>query len=459
MKRDRFEQMTTEPVEGLVCRLAVPTIIGMLISSFYNMADTYFVGQVGTSATAAVGVSFSLMAIIQAIGFFFGHGSGNYISRMLGAKRESDAEAMASTGFCTAIIAGVVLAAAGLMFIEPISKLLGSTETILPYTEDYLKYIFIAAPFTIGSFVLNNQLRFQGSAVYAVIGLGIGAVINIALDPILIFVFDMGVSGAALATAFSQFVSFCILLYMNKKKSLVPISIKFFKPTLKTYKELLRGGFPSLARQGLASVSTIMLNTMAGGYGDAAIAGMSIVTRICMFSSSTVIGFGQGFQPVCGFNYGAGLFERVKKAYWFCVKFSTIFLVAAGAVMFIFAPDIISWFRKDDPQVIEIGAFALRCQCVSLFLSGTIVMSNMMLQTIGKAIPATIVAMSRQFIFFIPALFILGSSFGLFGIEISQAVSDVCSFILTVPLTIWVLKQMNAKPEDEKATEKAEASE
>jgi putative MATE family efflux protein len=442
-KKSKFDQMTTEPVEKLVAKLAVPTIIGMLITAFYNMADTYFVGQVGTSATAAVGISFSLMAIIQAIGFFFGHGSGNYISRKLGAKQEGEAEAMASTGFFSSLIVGIVIGVFGLIFIEPIARVLGSTETILPYAVEYLRYIFIAAPFMIGCFVLNNQIKFQGSAVYAVLGLGTGAILNIALDPLLIFVFDMGVSGAALATAISQLVSFIILVYMDRKKTVVPVTIKQFRPALVTYKEMVRGGFPSLARQGLASVSTIMLNTMAGAYGaDAAIAGMSIVTRICMFSSSAVIGFGQGFQPVCGFNYGAKLFDRVKKAYWFCVKFATVFLIIVGAAMFIFAPDIISWFRKDDPQVIAIGSFALRCQCVTLFLTGIIVMSNMMLQTIGKAIPATIVAMSRQFIFLIPALLILGPCFGLLGVEISQAVADVCAFILTVPLTIWVMKEM-----------------
>ncbi|MDO4460710.1 MAG: MATE family efflux transporter [Clostridia bacterium] len=442
--RSKFERMTTEPVEKLVTSLAVPTIIGMLITAFYNMADTFFVGQIGTSATAAVGVAFSLQALIQALGFLFGQGSGNFISRMLGAQNEEDAGTMASVGFFSGILSGVLIAVISLIFIKPICMILGSTETILPYAVEYLTYILLCAPITIGSFVLNNQMRFQGNAAYAVIGLATGSILNIALDPLFIFVFRLGVSGAAIATALSQLISFCILIYMNKTKAAVPVSIKHFRLDGRIYKEIVRGGIPSFARQSLASVSTIMLNTMAGKYGaDAAIAGMSVVTRISMFASSVVIGFGQGFQPVCGFNYGAKLYERVKKAFWFCVKFATVFLAIAGIIMFIFAPEIIAIFRKDDPEVIRIGAFALRCQCVTLFLTATVVMSNMMLQTIGMAVPATIVAMSRQFIFFIPLLFILGAIFRLTGIMMTQAVADVCAFALSLPIVINVMKKMH----------------
>lgn len=443
VQKSKFEKLTTEPVEKLVATLAIPTIIGMLITAIYNMADTYFVGQIGTSATGAVGVSFSLMAIVQALGFLFGQGSGNYISRMLGAKEDKKAEIMASVGFFSGIIFAAVFGAVCLIFISPISRMLGSTETILPYAKEYLKFILIAAPFNVGSFVLNNQLRFQGSAAYAVIGLSTGSILNIALDPLFIFVFDMGVAGASLATGLSQFISFCILVYMDRKHAAVPVNFKNFKPSLYVFKEILRGGVPSLTRQSLTSVSTIMLNLLAGRYGgDAAIAAMSIVTRISMFASSAVIGFGQGFQPVCGFNYGAKLYDRVKKAFWFCVKFSTIFLFVAGLIMFFNAPSIISLFRKDDIDVITIGAFALRCQCVTLFLSGLIVLSNMLLQTIGRAVPATITSMTRQFIFLIPCLFILGALFKLTGIEMSQAVADVFSFALALPIVLKELKKM-----------------
>lgn len=441
----KFQQMTQAPVEKLVCKLAVPTIISMLISALYNMADTFFVGKIGTSATAAVGVVFSLMAVIQAIGFFFGHGSGNYISRKLGAQDVKAAEGMASTAFFSALLCGAVLACLGLVFIEPLALLLGSTPTILPYSVEYLFYILLAMPFMIGSLIINNQLRFQGNAMYAMFGMCAGAVVNVGLDPLFIFGLDMGVAGASLATAISQALSFVLLLLINAKKGIVPLTPRQFRPRLATYKEVVRGGFPSLARQGLSSFSTICLNTMAGAYGgDPAIAGMSIVTRIAMFAMSAVIGFGQGFQPVCGFNYGAGRYDRVKRAYAFCVKFSSLFLLAAGILMFFFSPQLIELFRKGDPEVIAVGTFALRCQCVSLFLSGFITMSNMLLQTIGKAVPATLVAMSRQFIFFLPSLFLLGALFGLTGVEIAQPVADVLSIALTIPLTVRVLRRMRA---------------
>lgn len=440
---DKYRQMTEAPVEGLVFRMAIPTIIGMLITSLYNMADTFFVGQIGTSATGAVGVIFSLMAIIQALGFFFGHGSGNFMSRMLGAKNAKTAQKMASTGFFTCMIAGVLLAILGLLFAEPLARLLGSTETILPHAVEYLKYVMVGAPFLMGSFVLNNQLRFQGNAVYGVVGMGIGAVLNVALDPIFIFTLKMGVGGAALATALSQMVGFVILIVLNRKKGSVPVSFKSFKPSLYLFQEMFRGGLPSLARQGLASVAIIALNYMSGIYGsDAAIAAMSIVSRLTMMAGSAIIGFGQGFQPVCGFNYGAGKMSRVKRAYWFSVKVSTLFLVFAAAVIFIFSPNLIELFRKDDRAVIEIGAFALRCQCVTLPLSAMVVMSNMLLQTIGKAAPATVVAMSRQFVFFLPTLLILAPLLGMLGVQITQPIADLLSLIITIPITGKVLRGM-----------------
>lgn len=445
--KSKFEKMTTEPVEKLVAKLAVPTIIGMLITAFYNMADTFFVGQIGTSATAAVGVAFSLQALIQALGFLFGQGSGNFISRMLGAQNEKDASVMASVGFFSGFILAIIFAVICLIFIDPICMLLGSTETILPYAVEYLRWILIFAPFSVGSFILNNQMRFQGNASYAVVGLTVGSILNIGLDPLFIFVFKMGTAGASFATGLSQFISFSILVYLDVKKCTVPISFKNFKPSGKVFADVFKGGIPSFARQSLASVSTIMLNTMAGKYGaDAAIAGMSVVTRISMFASSVLIGFGQGFQPVCGFNYGAKLYTRVKKAFFFCVKFASLFLLVAGIIMSIFAPSIIKIFR-DDPDVIAIGTVALRWQCATLFLTATVVLSNMMLQTMGLAVPATIVAMSRQFIFFIPLLVILGALLGLKGIEITQSVADVCAFCLSVPI---VLKVLNNLTEEEK---------
>lgn len=440
--QDKHKMMTTAPIPKLVTSLAIPTIISMLVTSFYVMADTYFVGQINTQSTAAVGISFSIMAIIQAFGFFFGHGSGNYISRKLGAKDYANAEKMASTGFFYAFSFGLLIAIIGNIFLTPICILLGSTETILPYAEKYLGIILLGAPFMASSLVLNNQMRFQGNAVYAMIGIIIGAVINIGLDPLLIFVLDMGVSGAALSTIISQFCSFMVLMYMDSKGTNIKIRFRNFTPSFAYLKEITYGGIPSLSRQGLVSLSTIMLNVAAGRYGDAAIAGMSIVTRICMFINSFVIGFGQGFQPVCGFNYGAGLYKRVREGFYFCVKTGVIFLTVCSIIGYLYAPEIVSWFRKDDTSVIEIGAAALRWQLITLPLGTWVILCNMLLQTIRIPGRALVLSSARQGLFFIPLIFILPHMLGLLGVEMCQAVSDFCSFILAFPLTVPVLKRL-----------------
>ena len=439
---DKYTLMTTAPVPRLIGSLAVPTIISMLITSFYVMADTYFVGNINTQSTAAVGISFSVMAIIQAFGFYFGHGSGNYISRKLGAREYQSAEKMASTGFFCAFIAGTLITVFGLIFLSPICKALGSTSTILPYSETYLGIILLGAPFMASSLVLNNQMRFQGKAVYAMIGSIVGAVLNIGLDPLLIFVFDMGIAGAGIATLASQICSFIILLYMDRKGENIRIRFSNFTPKLSLLKEILYGGSPSLCRQGLASTATILLNVAAGRFGDAAIAGMSIVTRICMFINTFVIGFGQGFQPVCGFNYGAGFYTRVRHGFWFCIKLGVIFLSICSIIGYIYAPEIVSWFRKEDAQVIEIGARALRWQLITLPLGTWDILSKMLLQTIRKPVRAVILSSARQGLFFIPFILILPYLLGLQGVEMCQAAADLCSFLLAIPLTIGVLKGM-----------------
>ena len=315
-QQQKFKKMTETPVEPLICRMAVPTIISMLITSIYNMADTFFVGRIGTSATAAVGIVFSLMAIIQAIGFFFGQGSGNYISRKLGAREVEEASRMAATGFFSALLTGAAVMVLGFCFSESFCRLLGATETIMPYAQDYMRLILIGAPYMTAALVLNNQLRLQGNAFYAMIGLVSGGLLNIALDPLFIFGFGLGISGAALATILSQLVSFFLLLLgCNRVAGNLPIRFRHFSPSLARYRAIVNGGLPSLCRQGLASVATICLNTAAGPFGDAAIAAMSIVTRLTQFAASAVLGFGQGFQPVCGFNYGARRYDRVRRGF------------------------------------------------------------------------------------------------------------------------------------------------
>lgn len=444
-QEEKYKTMTEKPVSSLICRLAVPTIISMLVTSFYNMADTFFVARIGTSATAAVGISFALMAIIQAFGFFCGHGSGNFISRKMGQHRFDEAQQMAATGFFTALMLGTVILVLGEIFIDPLCRILGATETILPYARQYLRLILIGAPYMTASLVLNNQLRFQGSAFYAMIGIASGAVLNIALDPLFIFVFDMGVSGAALATIISQLVGFVLLLRGTTQGGNLRIRLRNITFSKYYYSQIINGGMPSLCRQGLGSVATICLNLMAGPYGDAAIAAMSVVGRVMNLAASVVTGFGQGFQPVCGFNYGAFLYDRVKEGFWFCVKVATVILILLSVTGYLFAPQVIQLFSKNDPQVIAIGTQALRWQCLTFPLCGWITVCNMMLQTIGKSFRASLLAMSRQGLFFIPAVLLLPALIGIQGVEIAQPIADVCSFILAIPLQLSVLHEMTVK--------------
>ena len=326
--------------------------------------------------------------------FFFGQGSGNFISREIGHKNYQEASEMASTGFFSALATGVLICVLGLLFLEPLAYLLGSTDTILPYTKAYLSVILLGAPWMTSSLVLNNQLRFQGSAAYAMVGITSGAVLNIGLDPLLIFALDLGIAGAAWATIISQFVGFCLLLIGCTKGGNLQIHLSHVKLKPYYYLWIFKGGLPSLARQGLASVATICLNQAARTYGDAAIAAMGVVQRIMMFGGSAMIGFGQGFQPVCGFNYGAGLYHRVKEGFWFSVKVTFVLLLAVSAAGFVWAPQLVSIFR-DDPEVIAIGTAALRFQCVTFCLQSWVVMGNMCQQTMGLTVPDTVDLLDR----------------------------------------------------------------
>ncbi|MBQ9802048.1 MAG: MATE family efflux transporter [Clostridia bacterium] len=442
-QQQKRERMLTAPVEGLICRLAVPTIISMMITTFYNMADTFFVGKLNnTSATGAVGVVFSLMAIIQAVGFFFGNGSGNYISRKLGNGNTEEAAHMATTSFVFSFLAGVLMTVAGLVFLKPLARLLGATPTILPYAKEYMGVILLGAPVMCASIVLNNQLRFQGNAMYAMIGLSSGGVLNIVLDPLLIFGFDMGVMGAAVATVVSQVISFFLLWFGCQKSDSLKIEFRNFKPSIALLGEIARGGTPSLGRQGLNSVAVMCLNNMMGAFGDAAIAAMAIVSRITMFISSAMIGFGQGFQPVCGFSFGAGKYERVRRAFYFCLRVAAVFLVVCSVLGFILAPHIVALFQKNDAEVLRIGALALRCQLVTLPLMAYVVLANMMLQTIGMVGRATLLATARQGLCFIPVVLILPHFLEMWGVLLAQPIADVIAIAVALPITIAVLRQM-----------------
>ncbi len=453
---EKYIQMTTTPVGRLIGKLAVPTVITMLITSIYNMADTFFVGLLDdTSATGAVGVVFSFMAIIQACGFLFGQGSGNFISRALGQQRREDASHMASFAFFASVLTGCVISALGLIFLDPLARLLGSTETILPYAKDYLRIILLGAPWMTGAFTLNNQLRFQGAAFYSMIGIGSGGLLNIALDPVFIFGLDMGVTGAAVATVISQAVSFLLLLYGTTRGENLRMSIRRARPRRGDFSELLRGGFPSLCRQGLSSVSTISLNWVAGTFGgDPAIAAMGIAARVMHMAFAAILGFGQGFQPVCGFNYGAGLYSRVKEAFWFCVKLGTVLLFVASVAGAFFAPELVGLFSTD-PAVIEIGTLALRLQCVSFPLMAWTVMCTMLTQTMGRVVPASFLSLARQGLFFIPIVIgvpylIAWAIHGvdpILGVQMAQPLSDIGTAAVSVPVCVHVMRKYLAKDE------------
>lgn len=438
----RRDFLTKTPIPELIIKLSIPTIISMLVTALYNMADTYFVGKISTQATASVGLVFSVMSIIQALGFFCGHGSGNFIARMLGAGKVKEANEMASTGFCMAMIFGIVIAVVGNIFINPLASAIGATKTSMADTKAYMSIILIGAPFMMCQFVINNQLRFQGRAVYAMVGLMCGAVFNVGLDPLLILVFDMGVRGAAIATITGQFMSFLVLLFISLRGQTIKVNIKNVRLNGFYLKEITNGGAPSLFRQGLAAAATLLLNKYAGKYGnDAAIAGMSITTRVMMMLGSAVIGFGQGYQPVCSYNYGAKLKDRVREGYFFCVKYGTIFLVFAGAICFIFAPDIIWAFRKDE-EVVAVGKVALRFQACVLPCMATTVITNMMLQSMGKGIKASITSSARSGIFFIPLILILPRVFGIRGVEVTQTIADILAMGIAIPFAISELSKM-----------------
>lgn len=381
------------------------------------------------------------MFFIQAFSFFFGNGSGNYISRQLGAQNTKDAEVMASTGLFYTLVFSLIVMLLGWFFLEPISILLGSTPTILPYTRQYLGISLLGTPFIMGTFCINNQMRFQGFTKYSVYGAISGSIINCLLDPVFIFGFSMGVSGAAVASVIGQISGFVIMLIMSQKEGVIHYTHRRISFEGRFVKEIIAGGTPSISRQGLASVSTIALNSVAGNYGDAAIAAMSIVTRISMFIFSVIVGLGQGFQPMCGFCYGAKLYDRVKEGFWFSTKIGTFFLLFWSVILIIFSGEVVSLFR-DDPQVIAIGIPALRYQMIIFPACSFMMMANMMMQTCRKTIRANILAASRQGLFFIPLIFVLPYFYGLFGVEICQAVSDIISLIVTIPIVWSAFKEM-----------------
>ena len=447
----QFRRMTETPIPQLVLSLAAPTILSMLITSIYNLADTFFVGQISTSASGAVGVVSSLMAIIQALGFMLGHGAGTIISRSLGSRDTTAATRFASTSFFTALVFGVVLAVAGLGTLPHFMMLLGSTETILPHACAYARPILIAAPLMISSLVMNNILRYEGKASFAMIGLVTGGVLNIALDPLFMFVFGLGTVGAGIATALSQSISFCILLSMFLRgKTVSQFRLSAVTREARDFGRILLGGAPSFGRQGLNSIGGMLLNLAARGYGDAAVAGMSIVSRIFMFIISVAIGVGQGLQPVASFNYGARKYRRVRQAAIFTIEAAFCMLVVLVGLCWVNGDALIRLFR-DDPAVTAVALPAFHYQCLAMLLHPIIVVANMTFQSVGASGRATFLACCRQGVFFIPLILILPRTHGLFGVEICQPIADVLTFLVSLPFLIAFLQQLGRMDDAEQS--------
>lgn len=438
----QYKKMTETPISKLVSSLAVPTIISMMITMIYNAADTYFVSKISIPASGATGIVFTLMGIIQACGFTFGHGAGSNISRHLGAKDVESAKRYSSTAFFSALFVGLIITVSGLSFLTPFMKFIGSTDSILPYAENYGKYILIAAPALASSCVLNNLLRYEGMASLAMIGLTTGGILNIILDPILIFKFNLGIAGAGIATAVSQYISLLVLLEMflsGKPQS--KISVKYFSFKPKVTKDIIFTGIPSFARQALNSVSTMVLNISAAEYGDSCIAAMSIVSKCSMLIFSVGVGIGQGFQPVSSFNYGAKKFDRVRKSITFTLMFDTVVVGTLAVLMFIFAPYVITIFRPET-EIVKTGTEALRYLCCSMLLLPTVMIANMTFQSVGKTGRAFFLACCQNGLFYIPIIALLHRYIGILGIELAQPIAYVIAGIVSAPFLAAFVKSL-----------------
>lgn len=439
----QYERMIKQPIPSLILTLALPTTISMLVTNIYNMADTYFVSTVGTSATGAVGIVFGLMAILQAFGFMFGHGAGANISRRLGAKRVEEARIFVSTSFFGSLFFGALIAILGLIFLNPLMYLMGSTSTILPYARAYAIFILIAAPAMTSSCVMNNILRYEGQASLAMIGLTSGSVINIFGDYLFMRIFHMGVTGAGLSTALSQYIS-AFILYSMYHKGKTQSCFKWQYVSLEKYVigSIVAVGFPSLCRQGLNSISVMTLNFAAGIYGDEAIAAMSVVSRISNLIFSVGVGIGQGFQPVSAFSYGAKRYDRLKQAFIFTVTLSTILLSIISVICLCFTKPLLLLFTQDS-QVLSIAQLAMKFECIAIFFMAISIGANMLFQSIGRSVIATFLAALRSGLAFIPLVITLPHIWGITGLALSQPLADLCASIIPIPFIFSLFKELS----------------
>jgi len=442
----RKSMMLEQPISRIIPKMAIPTIVAFLINSIYSLADTFFVSSLGTNATAAVSVNSSLDQIIMMAGSMLAIGANSYIARLLGAKREDEANKVLSVAFFIALAFGTILAVVGCAFMTPMVRLLGATDTCLQYSIDYATYVLLVAPFMATSFVMNQCLRAEGSAVLSMIGMGFGSILNCVLDPIFIFTLDLGVAGASIATAISKLVSFSILLFPYiTKRSVLRISLKYFQPSREILSQIVKIGSSSMFRSGLAVIAAIVLNNIAGSISDAVLAGIGVTNKIMMFPFSVILGFGSGFQPVTGFNWGAKRFDRVLESYWFSAKCALAISAVMALILGIFANQVILLFAEADAEMQAIGALSIRLQCIALPIHAWVAVVNMFCSGLGKAKGALLLATARQGSCFLPIVYPLAWMFGANGVASVQAVADVLTFFLAFPLICRVLKEVKGK--------------
>ena len=441
-QQDRKLMMLNEPIHRVIPKMAIPTIVAFLINSIYSLADTYFVSSLGTNATAAVSVNASLDQLIMMCGSMLAMGANSYIARLLGKNDDQKASRVLSTAFFTAFAIGASLLVFGTIFMVPMVRLLGATPTCEAYSIDYATYVLMAAPFMACNFVMNQCLRSEGSATLSMVGMGFGGILNIVLDPIFIFGFDMGVAGASLATAISKVVSFAILIFPYiTKRSLLHLSIRNFKPSRDIVSEIVTVGSSSMFRNGLAVVAGILLNTLAGDISDSVLAGIGVCTKIMMFPFGIILGFGNGFQPVAGFNWGAKRYDRVKESYRFSSKVAFWGGLVMAAFCIIFADWLIVLFAGTDEEMRRIGAFAIITQSIALPIHAWVAIVNMYCVGLGNAKGALLLSTARQGSCFLPILYPLAWIFGAYGVGCVQAVADVLTMVLALP----ILKGINKK--------------
>jgi putative MATE family efflux protein len=439
-----YDKMTQTPLVKLIVSLGIPTTISMLVTSIYNMADTYFVGTLGESQQGSIGILFTLQAIIQAIAFMLGQGSGTMVSKAQADRNETEANEYVSTGFYTALTLGTVLMIGGLLFLKPFMIALGSTETILPYAMQYGACVLISCPLVMGSFVLNNNLRYEGKAFYSMLGLVSGGIINILGDYLLVMVLPFGVLGAGISTAVSQTISFGILLYFYKKRALGKIRVSAVSRNIKVYATICKIGLPALLRQGLSSISSGLLNNLTRPYGDAAIAAMSVVNRFSAFIMCVGLGIGQGYQPVASFNYQAKKLDRVKKGLLVTMAISAALVAMLAIPGFILAEQIVWAFQKSE-AVMEIGVFALRCACLGTMFLPMSVPVNMLYQSTRQVKASMLLSLFRSGLMFIPTLIITTTLWGITGIQISQPLADVFTAFATIPFIVAFMRREEQK--------------